>query len=340
VIVDDGSTDPATVALLDGYHRPKTRVVRSEHRGLAAARNIALRHARGRYVTALDADDRLDPTFLEKTLAVLEGDPSLAFASCWLRTFGDEDWVWRQESCEFPALLAECTVATCALVRREALDAVGAYDEAMISEDWELWIRLVERGYRGTILPEVLFHYRRRPASLSRYLAEPAVHMAILRQIVGAHRPSFDRHAFGVLVEKEAELLELSRGNSALEQDIETRLRPEVARRRARLAELIAHRTIAGPAAAGRARVQSVEAEALAAARGDGERLALELARERDRAAALRAALAAAHQEADAARGQASAVRESASWRLTGPLRIAHSLWLRLTAATPEEPTS
>jgi len=37
-------------------------------------------------------------------------------------------WIWRQERCDFPKLLAECVVLTTAPVRREALAAVGGYD--------------------------------------------------------------------------------------------------------------------------------------------------------------------------------------------------------------------
>ena len=78
--------------------------------------------------------------------------------------------MWKPERCDRPSLLWEYPVLTAALARAEAAVAAGGYDTAMPvqgDEDWDLWLTLVERGYRGVILPEVLFNYRRRPGSMS-----------------------------------------------------------------------------------------------------------------------------------------------------------------------------
>ena len=131
VVVDDGSTDAATRALLENYQRPKTQVIRAPHRGVSAARNLAIANSTGAYLCALDADDRLEPAYFEKAVPVLDTDPSIAFVSCWLRAFGDEDWEWKPERCDLPALLWEDTVLTASLVRREAVVAVGGYDTRM-----------------------------------------------------------------------------------------------------------------------------------------------------------------------------------------------------------------
>ena len=73
--------------------------------------------------------------------------------------------------------------------RRQAFEAVGHLDEGLHwCMDWDLWISLVERGYRGTILPEVLFFYRRRGASVSRRCEEPEVHLRLMRYLVEKHR--------------------------------------------------------------------------------------------------------------------------------------------------------
>src|ERR1051325_3761742 len=77
VIVDDGSTDPATQALLADYRRPKTRVIRPAHKGVMAARNLAIASATGEFLCALDADDRLRPTYFEKAIAKFDADPDL-----------------------------------------------------------------------------------------------------------------------------------------------------------------------------------------------------------------------------------------------------------------------
>ena len=58
VIVDDGSTDPATRETLARLSAPGTTVLTTANRGLPAARNHAARHASGEFYCALDADDK------------------------------------------------------------------------------------------------------------------------------------------------------------------------------------------------------------------------------------------------------------------------------------------
>lgn len=231
VIVDDGSTDPHTRRLLDGYARPRTRVISTENRGLPRARNRGIAEARGEYVCALDADDVLAPTFFEKALSLLDADPGLTFVSSWLEAFGEESWQWRQERCDLPALLAECTVHGAALVRRSALLEVGGYDETMPSpgnEDWDLWLGLVARGHRGVILPELLFRYRRRAGSVSTACTRGEAHLGAVRHMLRKHALAYERHFDEVRGVKEREALILERDNQAMEVDLAQRLRPAV----------------------------------------------------------------------------------------------------------------
>jgi glycosyl transferase family 2 len=314
VVVDDGSTEAETRARLTGYRRPKTRVVLAEHAGLAAARNRALAESSGAYVCALDADDRLDPSFLEKTVAVLDRDPSITFVSAWLRAFGAETWEWKPECCDLATLVGENTVLTAALVRREAVLTAGGYDPAMPEqgdEDWDLWLTLVERGGRGVIVPEVLFHYRQRPGSMSRHCWHGPGHLPLARHRVDKHRDAYARHLFDVLRRQDAETAALLRGNDELERRIATDLEPAVALRRDELAALRARLAAPSPAAPAPA-ARGLDADATpAAAPAPAARLQ-----------ELESALA-------AARAEVAALRDSASWRITGPLRDVYGWWLR-----------
>ncbi|HEY5611355.1 MAG TPA: glycosyltransferase family A protein, partial [Thermoanaerobaculia bacterium] len=76
LVINDGSTDPATLETLRSLEgRDRVRVVHQENQGLAAARNKGAALGRGKYVIALDADDRVAPTYLEKCVWVLEHYP-------------------------------------------------------------------------------------------------------------------------------------------------------------------------------------------------------------------------------------------------------------------------
>lgn len=168
LVVDDGSTDPQTLLILDGLARPKTRVIRQANKGLPAARNAGFREAVGKYVLPLDADDKITPTLIEKAYWVLESRPSLGFVSCWLQHFGQEQWVWAPEPYNLYRLLHGNMVTVTSLVRRKAWEMVGGFDESMVGgyEDWEFWIRLGARGWHGFRIPEPLFLYRKHGASM------------------------------------------------------------------------------------------------------------------------------------------------------------------------------
>ncbi|PIE17873.1 MAG: hypothetical protein CSA66_05305 [Proteobacteria bacterium] len=66
LVVDDGQEPPLTLAAEDAAG---VRLVRQRHAGPAAARNMALRHARGRVVLFVNADGSLAPDALERHLA-------------------------------------------------------------------------------------------------------------------------------------------------------------------------------------------------------------------------------------------------------------------------------
>jgi glycosyltransferase involved in cell wall biosynthesis len=143
LVVDDGSTDLATVRLLGNYRWPKTAVVKTEHAGAAAARNLGLRQARGGYVCFLDPVERLERRFLERAAAALDEDASVAFV-CALARATDE---------------AAGSIRPVALVRRAAVLSVGGYDETRPDAGhWSLWLRLVEGGCAGTLAPLVVSH--------------------------------------------------------------------------------------------------------------------------------------------------------------------------------------
>lgn len=76
VLVDSGSTD----ATMEIAHAAGARVVESEWRGFAAQRNVALDHARGKWVLEIDADERVSPRLREEIEAFLANPPTVDLA--------------------------------------------------------------------------------------------------------------------------------------------------------------------------------------------------------------------------------------------------------------------
>ena len=342
VVVDDGSTDPATIRLLDGYARPKTRVLRGPNRGLPGARNAGIRATAGEYVCCLDADDVLEPTLLEKSVAVLDARPEVTFVSHWLRTFGDEAWDWTPERCDFPALLDANTVNGAAPVRRQALLDAGLFDEAMRDgcEDWDLWITLVERGGIGVILPEFLFRYRRRADSMSRLMARAGGNVDLYERIARKHEAAYRRHLGPLYARRTVVVAGLGRHVDELRHEEQRWLGAELRKKREHAAALRDKAGRAREAAALAARaglVAPLTARADAAERraSDAQQLAAQREREIVRLGARvgglvveKSALAARVAEVeDARQADDRRLRESLSWRVTAPLRAVHA-WI------------
>lgn len=169
IVVDDGSTDEATIGVLDRLDLPRVRVIRQENRGLAAARNRGMAEAAGRYLVPLDADDELAPAFLERMIAALEPEPEAGYAHCWAELFGDIEAVWATRPWNRYQILVSNSVVGCVVLRSEAWRAAGGYDETMTSgnEDWELWVRLASHGWGAVEVREPLFRYRKHGISMS-----------------------------------------------------------------------------------------------------------------------------------------------------------------------------
>jgi glycosyltransferase involved in cell wall biosynthesis len=334
LVVDDGSTDAETKAILDGFSRPRTRVLRSENRGLPGAKNLGIANTTGELLCMLDADDLLEPHMLARSIAALDAAPATAFASHWLRTFGAEQWEWTPSRCDFPALLDMNTVNGSALVRRSALETVGGFDETFLDgcEDWDLWITMVERGHPGTIIPEFLFRYRRRTGSMSHVMMQGDTHPALYRRLVAKHAASYRAHLEPLLVRREREEAHLRGQIHDLELDDYLVVTPQLTSARDDLRDVERWRQaenarLALEGAVNEARIERDAALAAAehiaverdAALKSAEQLAIERA---DTESRYRAAEAVAHQTMD----EVAALRQSWSWRLTAPLRGALGL--------------
>jgi glycosyltransferase involved in cell wall biosynthesis len=300
-VVDDGSTAGETLRALDAFERSGTRVIHSPNRGLSAARNLGIRQTTGDYVCSLDADDRLHPEWIERAVAVLDSDPEVAFVSHWLDTFGDEHWDWKPVRCDLAMLLDINVINGAALVRRGIVEDAGGFDDSMRDgcEDWEFWIRVMERGHKGVILPEVLYHYRRRHESMSRRMKRDGLHPRLYAQIVERHSRSYEAHLLDLLLRREWTIANLCRGIRAVEDELHTFVEPALVERRTEVER-------------GRSRLEAVEG----ADRAERERQAL---------TARVASLDAEVERQRATIGERDReFRASWSWRLTAPLRCVY----------------
>jgi len=169
LIVDDGSNDDYTLRTLEYLRSQGVRVLHQDKLNVAAALNYGISVARGKYVCCFAADDRLEPTYFEKCLCLLEANPGVSFAYSLVRTFGDENRIWMTEQFDLRMLLEYNHVCATAVFVRAIWEQVGGFDATLDGyEDWDFWIKAGKAGFRGALIPEVLFNYRRHGMTLNR----------------------------------------------------------------------------------------------------------------------------------------------------------------------------
>ena len=181
LLLDDGSTDGSVDAARDAAAGdPRVRIVMLPHRGVGAARNAGLAHARGELIANLDADDLMLPTRLSRQVAYLDRHPEcVAVGSRALVISGSGAPVRIVGRLFTHAAIDEAhldgrpgaMLNPTATFRRQAALDVGGYSAHLrnTGEDHDLWLRLAEVG-RLANLPDVLIRYRihERNASLGR----------------------------------------------------------------------------------------------------------------------------------------------------------------------------
>jgi glycosyltransferase involved in cell wall biosynthesis len=169
IVVDDGSTDTtAQVAERMARQDPRIRLLRQDrNRGAQAARNAAIRAARGKWICFLDSDDRFLPDSIERRLRVArETNVSVVHSNCYVLMRDAPLSLYCVNPVEgrtYRRLLeAEGPVFPGILVTREALERIGYLDETIVSfQEWDTAIRLAKH-YEFGFEPEPTFIYDTR----------------------------------------------------------------------------------------------------------------------------------------------------------------------------------
>ena len=172
ICYDDASSDnTAEVARSLG-----ATVIRGEHnRGPAHARNQLWQAATSEWVHFHDADDLLEPAFLEKMAAHANAATDVVICNArWLREDTRElEIEWKYSETELraapaPYLLSHPIGGINGLYRRATLQAAGGFDENLkVWEDADLHVRLALKRARFAVLEEPLVTALRGQDSLS-----------------------------------------------------------------------------------------------------------------------------------------------------------------------------
>jgi teichuronic acid biosynthesis glycosyltransferase TuaG len=233
LIVDDGSTD-GTPALARALAAQDERVhVISAHRneGQPAARNTAMRQARGRFFALLDSDDGWTKDYLAEQLSVFRQFNDVAVVTANAINVGgalDGKPLWPltsgiQRLTLLDILQQEDSVCIMSVFRREVFDTIGGFDSKWKgNEDYHFWVRAAFAGFQVLRNAKPLGLYRRRPDS------ESADDLRMLRGAIGVFN-EIDMMCVGRPIERAATRRQLAAFRKRL---ILTSIRESVRRHR------------------------------------------------------------------------------------------------------------
>jgi GT2 family glycosyltransferase len=171
ILIDDDSSDPELLKLLPELAARDSRIVLTKvdtRGGISAASNRGLQIAEGDWLGFLDHDDILEPDAVFQHVKWLQDhrDADLIYS--------DEDKLTEQglDSPIFkpdwsPDFFLACNyVCHFTLIRRDVVGAVGGFrSEFDGAQDYDLFLRIIDRTTRIDHIPRVLYHWRRSLAS-------------------------------------------------------------------------------------------------------------------------------------------------------------------------------
>lgn len=197
IIIDDGSDEPRTRAILEKLESSGTTLLHTDRQRPAGARNAGIAAAAGEYILPLDADDLIEPSYIEKAVRVLDENGDIGVVYCHADLFGEQSGPWKLPEYSLEEMLLDNVVFVTAMFRREDWRRVGGYRTTMEHgmEDYDFWLSILELDRQICQLPEVLFHYRIKPVSrTTKFQKDLAVVQQTYRTIYKQHPVLYEKY--------------------------------------------------------------------------------------------------------------------------------------------------
>ena len=164
IVVDDGS-NAATKDILKALKINDLEIIFQNNQGVSAARNNGIQMASTKYVLNLDADDILEPTFIEKSVKVLNENLTVGVVGSYCQLFSKTNKsidVLKPLGGGITNFLIKNNVSANSMFRKLCWEQVNGFDTKMLNgyEDWEFWISVTSKNWSVHVLEEVLMYYR------------------------------------------------------------------------------------------------------------------------------------------------------------------------------------
>ncbi len=155
IIVNDGSTDKPQKKIKKYLDDPRFMFYDlDENRGAPFARNYGFKHSKGEYLFFCDSDATLEKDCLEILLEALNKNLKASYAY--------SNFLWGKKLFKIgefnkEKLKSAPMIHTMSLIRREAFPENGWDESIKKLQDWDLYLTMLENGYKGVWLDKILF---------------------------------------------------------------------------------------------------------------------------------------------------------------------------------------
>lgn len=171
IVADDGSTDRTyEIAKATGVDHVLLNPYADRPWGIVGGRNRAFKLTSGEFVLPLDADDWIEPTYVEKTLEKMV-NPKVGIVSTQMVYHEQQEGqITPARKQVYWTELRANNITVTSLVRRKALEEAGEWDHNLRGwEDWDMWLRILKLGWEHDVVHEPLFHYRLNTSGMNAW---------------------------------------------------------------------------------------------------------------------------------------------------------------------------
>lgn len=198
IVIDDGSNDAETVKIINSIKDDRITVLHTQHLRPAGARNYGIQHATGKYILPVDSDDKIDLTYMEKAVNIIETNEKVGVVYCEADLFGEKSGKWDLPAYSFEKMLLDNIVFVTALFYKEDWEKLGGFNTNMTAgmEDYDFWLGILGLDKEIYQIPEILFHYRIKTVSRTTSFQSDYVQMQeIYRQMYDNHKEFYDNYS-------------------------------------------------------------------------------------------------------------------------------------------------
>lgn len=199
VIVKDGRLPDDLNTVIDEYRQRNQELFKildfDQNRGLGLALRDGVLACSHEYIARMDSDDICEPTRFERQIQYLKENPHIALLGTWIKEFSLDAHTpdtatdlpcTHQDIVRFAQSRNPFRHMTVIFSKQAVLDS-GNYRDFLWFEDYDLWVRMIQKNYQVANLPEYLVNVRAEQGMFARrggwkYLRQDMRFQTVLRQ--------------------------------------------------------------------------------------------------------------------------------------------------------------